>query len=94
MFALGVANAILNTAFSALLQTTVPTEMRGRTFATFGTAMNLTTPLSLAVTGALAVAAGPVLLITISGIGLMGIGAMSFAAALRMGRRVPTKASA
>jgi MFS family permease len=82
-FVLGLANAALNAAYSALLQITVPTDMRGRTFATFSTAMNLTTPVSLAVTGALASVAGPVVLITASGIGLMGVGALSLAASFR-----------
>ncbi|HEX9435576.1 MAG TPA: MFS transporter [Candidatus Limnocylindria bacterium] len=93
-FALGVADAVLNAAYAALLQTTVPPDMRGRTFATFSTAMNLTTPVSLAVTGALATVAGPVLLIAISGVGLMGVGATSFAASLREGRALRSAASA
>lgn len=52
-FALGVANGILNLAYSGGLQTLVPSDMRGRTFATFATGMNLTTPISLGATGAL-----------------------------------------
>jgi MFS family permease len=82
-FALGVTNAILNTAYAAFLQTTVPKDMRGRTFATFSTTLNLTTPLSLAITGAAAAIAGPVLIITASGLGLMAVGAVAFAASFR-----------
>lgn len=77
-FALGIANGILNRAYVGGLQTTVPTEMRGRTFATSSAAMNLTAPVSLGVTGVLATSAGPVLLITISGVGLMAVGAIVF----------------
>jgi transmembrane secretion effector len=88
-FALGVANAILNTAFASFLQTTVPTAMRGRAFATFYTAINLTAPVSLAVTGLAATIAGPVALITLSGVGLMGVGVLALAASLRE-RRVLT----
>lgn len=86
-FALGVANGILNLAYTGGLQTYVPSDMRGRTFATFSTGMNLTAPISLAATGALAVSAGPVLLITMSGIGLMAVGAAAFIAAMAQERR-------
>lgn len=81
-FALGVANGILNLAYSGGLQTLVPADMRGRTFATFATGMNLTAPISLGATGALAAVAGPVAIITVSGIGLMAVGALGFVAAL------------
>jgi DHA3 family macrolide efflux protein-like MFS transporter len=84
--AMGLSNGVLNTSFSASLQLTVPSHMRGRTFATFGTVMNLTTPVSLAVTGALAAAAGPVLLITGAGVGLMAVGAAGLAAWTRLER--------
>jgi len=89
-FALGLTNAILNTAYSTLLQTTVPSDMRGRTFATFSTVMNLTTPVSLAATGAAAAIAGPVVLITASGLGLMAVGAIAFAATFRDRRALAT----
>ena len=92
MVALGISNAVLNTAFSALLQTAVPADMRGRTFATFSTTMNLTTPISLGLTGAFA-AAGPVPIIAISGLGLMAVGAVSFATAPRgLGQNPPEAA--
>lgn len=81
-FALGVSNGVLNAANAARLQLTVPREMRGRVFATFGTVMNLTAPVSLAATGALATTIGPVALITASGIGLMAVGAAGFVAAI------------
>jgi hypothetical protein len=61
--------------------------MRGRTFATFFTAMNLTTPLSLAVTGTLATLVSPVAIIAGSGLGLMAVGAAGFTAALRQLRQ-------
>jgi hypothetical protein len=86
-FGLGVSNGVLNAAYSARLQLTVPSEMRGRTFATFATGMQLTAPISLGVTGLVATVAGPVLIITASGVGLMAIGAAGFAAALRQMRR-------
>ncbi len=86
-FALGVANGVLNAANSARLQLTVPSEMRGRTFATFFTAMNLTTPLSLAVTGTLATLVSPVAIIAGSGLGLMAVGTAGLAAALRQMRQ-------
>jgi MFS family permease len=86
-FALGVSNGVLNAANTARLQLTVPTEMRGRVFATFGTVMNLTAPISLAVTGTLAATAGPVALITASGVGLMAVGAVGFIAAIGQLRR-------
>src|SRR5207247_8745775 len=60
LLAMGMSNAVLNASFSALMQTAVPNEMRGRTFATFSTGINLTTPVSLAATGALASVTGPV----------------------------------
>jgi len=82
-FVLGLSNAVVNASLTALLQTTVPSDMRGRTFATFTTSINITTPVSLAATGALAAVAGPVLLMAISGLGLMGVGAVAFAASLR-----------
>ena len=82
-FALGVANGVLNAANSARLQLTVPSEMRGRTFATFFTTMNLTTPISLAVTGTLATLVSPVAIIAGSGLGLMAVGGAGFMAALR-----------
>jgi sugar phosphate permease len=86
-FALGVSNGVLNAANTARLQLTVPKEMRGRVFATFGTVMNLTAPISLAATGALAATAGPVALITASGVGLMAVGAVGFIAAIGQLRR-------
>jgi hypothetical protein len=89
-FALGVANGVLNAANSARLQLTVPSEMRGRTFATFLTAMNLTTPISLAVTGALATLVSPVAIIAGSGLGLMAVGGAGFLAALRQLREERT----
>ena len=94
-FALGVANGVLNAANSARLQLTVPSELRGRTFATFFTTMNLTTPISLAVTGTLATLVSPVAIIAGSGLGLMAVGAAGFAAALRQIRqeREPTRVS-
>ncbi|MGH2491015.1 MAG: hypothetical protein ACRDF9_05850 [Candidatus Limnocylindria bacterium] len=61
--------------------------MRGRTFATFGTALNLTTPISLAAAGALAAVIGPVAIIAISGGGLMAVGAAGYFAALRQMRQ-------
>jgi MFS family permease len=92
-FALGVANGILNLAFTGGLQTYVPSDMRGRTFATFSTGMNLTAPVSLAVTGVLAAVAGPVVLITASGIGLMAVGTAAFAAAVAHARAPQPAAS-
>lgn len=89
-FALGVSNGMLNAAYSARLQLTVPSEMRGRTFATFGTAMNLTTPLSLAVTGTLATLVSPIAIIAGSGLGLMTVGGAGFIAALRQLREERT----
>lgn len=86
-FALGASNGVLNAAYSARLQLTVPSEMRGRTFATFGTALNLTAPISLAAAGALATVIGPVAIITISGVGLMAVGAAGYVAALRQMRQ-------
>lgn len=85
-FALGASNGVLNTALTASLQLTVPTNMRGRTFATFGTAINVTTPVSLAATGTLAAIVGPVMLITASGIGLMAVGALGLVVWLRLER--------
>jgi hypothetical protein len=85
-FALGASNGVLNAAYGASLQLTVPPDMRGRTFATFGTTMNLTSPISLAATGALAATLGPVVLISASGIGLMAVGALGLAAWLRYER--------
>ena len=82
-FALGVANAVLNAANSARLQLTVPSDMRGRVFASYTTLMNLTAPISLSITGATATALGPVTLIAASGIGLMGVGALGFVASFR-----------
>lgn len=84
--AMGLSNGVLNASLSASLQLTVPSDMRGRTFATFGTTMNLTTPVSLAVTGALASLVGPVFLITAAGVGLMGVGAVGLAAWTRLER--------
>jgi MFS family permease len=84
--AMGLSNGVLNNSLSASLQLTVPSNMRGRTFATFGTTMNLTTPVSLAVTGALAATLGPVFLITAAGVGLMAVGAAGFAAWTRLER--------
>jgi MFS family permease len=86
-FALGVANGVLNAANSARLQLTVPSEMRGRTFATFFTTLNLTTPISLAVTGALATLVSPVAIIAGSGLGMMAVGGAGFAAAMRQLRQ-------
>jgi hypothetical protein len=37
VFAMGITNAVLNASFPALMQLSVPTEMRGRTLATFST---------------------------------------------------------
>jgi hypothetical protein len=65
----------------------VPSEMRGRTFATFFTTMNLTTPLSLAVTGTLATLVSPVAIIATSGLGMMAVGGAGFMAALRQLRQ-------
>lgn len=90
-FALGVANGVLNLAYSGGLQALVPSDMRGRTFATFATGMNVTAPISLGVTGALASVAGPVILITISGLGLMAVGTIAFVAAIT--QRTPAEAS-
>lgn len=84
-FALGAVNGVLNAAYRASLQLTVPSDMRGRTFATFGTAMNLGAPVSLAVTGAVAWL-GPVVIITASGSGLMLVGAIGLLAWLRYER--------
>jgi MFS family permease len=81
-FALGIANAILNSANSARLQL-VPAEMRGRVFASNATLINLTSPVSLAATGALAGPLGPVTIVALSGLGLMGVGALGFLASLR-----------
>ena len=86
-FALGAANGVLNAANSARLQLTVPSELRGRTFATFFTTMNLTTPLSLAVTGTLATLVSPVAIIAGSGLGMMVVGSAGFMAALRQMRQ-------
>lgn len=86
-FALGLSNGVLNAANTARLQLTVPREMRGRVFATFGTVMNLTAPISLSITGALATTVGPVALIAASGIGLMAVGAAGFVAAIGQLRR-------
>lgn len=94
LFVMGLANAVLNVSLSTLMQISVPTEMRGRTFATFSTGIQLTTPISLAATGALATIAGPVLLLTIAGVGLMGVGAVSFLATIRGGRELATASSA
>ena len=91
-FALGAANAVLNATLAAYLQTTVPKEMRGRAFATFYTVLNLTTPLSLAVTGLIAAAAGPALIITASGIGLMSVGAIAFGVSRRARSVAPAAA--
>jgi len=91
---MGISNAVLNASFSALLQTAVPNEMRGRTFATFSTGINLTTPVSLAATGALASVIGPVAILTIAGAGLMMVGALSFGGSLRVGRAISSSASA
>lgn len=92
-FALGVANAVLNAANRARLQITVPTDMRGRVFASFFTIINLTAPISLAVTGALS-DLGPVALFTASGLGLMGVGALGFLASLSHREDAPATASA
>jgi MFS family permease len=86
-FLLGAANGVLNAANSARLQLTVPSELRGRTFATFFTTMNLTTPLSLAVTGTLATLVSPVAIIAGSGLGMMVVGSAGFMAALRQMRQ-------
>ena len=94
LFAMGMSNAVLNASFSALMQTAVPNEMRGRTFATFSTGINLTTPVSLAATGALASVIGPVAILTIAGAGLMMVGALSFGGSLRVGRAISSSASA
>jgi len=94
LFAMGMSNAVLNASFSALMQTAVPNEMRGRTFATFSTGINLTTPVSLAATGALASVIGPVAILTIAGAGLMIVGALSFGGSLRVGRAISSSASA
>jgi predicted MFS family arabinose efflux permease len=88
LFAMGISNSVLNASFSALMQTAVPTEMRGRTFATFTTGINLTTPLSLAATGALASITGPVAILTIAGAGLMTVGALSLGGSLRVARAI------
>jgi hypothetical protein len=81
-FALGIANAILNSANSARLQL-VPVELRGRVFASNATLINLTSPVSLAAAGALAAPLGPVTIVLVSGLGLMGVGALGFLASLR-----------
>lgn len=85
-FALGVANGVLNAANSARLQLTVPPDLRGRTFATFFTTMNLTTPISLAVTGTAVTLLSPVAIIAGSGLGMMAVGAAGFVAAMRQHR--------
>lgn len=82
-FALGVANAILNAANAARLQLTVPTQLRGRTFATFSTVMNLTAPVSLALTSVLVTTMSPAAIIALSGLGLMVVGLVGGAAAAR-----------
>lgn len=94
LFAMGVSNAVLNASLAAVIQISVSTEMRGRTFATYSTGTQLTTPLSLAATGALASVAGPVALLTAAGVGLMAVGALSFVGSLRIGRAVAAPASA
>ena len=94
LFAMGIANAVLNASFSALMQVSVPHDMRGRTFATFSTGIQLTTPLSLAATGAVASVAGPVAILTIAGVGLMAVGAISFVGSLRVGPAIRSAASA
>jgi MFS family permease len=76
-FALGMSSGILNLSLASGLQVMVPNEMRGRAFATFSTGLNLTTPLSVAVTGALAATVGPIALIAASGVGLMTVGLVS-----------------
>jgi len=86
LFALGLSNAVVNASSSAILQIFVPTQLRGRTFATFSTTGQITTPVSLALTGVLASVAGPVLLLTISGAGLVTVGAISYLGSLRIGR--------
>jgi DHA3 family macrolide efflux protein-like MFS transporter len=93
LFAMGISNAVLNASFSALLQIWVPPDMRGRTFATFSTGIQITTPVSLAITGALASVAGPVVLLTMAGTGLMAVGALSFVGSLRIQREVASRAS-
>jgi hypothetical protein len=57
--------------------------MRGRVFASNATLINLTSPVSLAATGALAGPLGPVTIVALSGLGLMGVGALGFLASLR-----------
>jgi len=64
------------------------------TFATFSTGIQLTTPLSLAATGAVASVAGPVAILTIAGVGLMAVGAISFVGSLRVGPAIRSAASA
>jgi len=93
LFAMGISNAVLNASFSALLQIWVPPDMRGRTFATFSSGIQITTPVSLAITGALASVAGPVVLLTMAGTGLMAVGALSFVGSLRIQREVASRAS-
>ena len=93
LVAMGISNAVLNASFFALIQTAVPNAMRGRTFATFSTGINLTTPVSLAVTGAVASVAGPVAILTVAGAGLMTVGALSFLGSLRVRQEVGASAS-
>ena len=47
----GVMRSVANSPFTALTQSTVPPEMQGRFFATFGSLSALSTPLGLAIAG-------------------------------------------
>ena len=47
----GVMRSIANSPFSAIIQSTVPPEMQGRFFATFGSLSALSTPIGLALAG-------------------------------------------
>ncbi|HET8567637.1 MAG TPA: MFS transporter [Candidatus Limnocylindria bacterium] len=80
-FLMGIANGVVNASYSAQLQLSVPSAMRGRVFSTFGTAMQFTGPVSLVITGALATVVGPVALIAASAVALTAIGGTGLAAA-------------
>jgi MFS family permease len=94
LFLMGISNAVLNASLSTVLQLSVPSEMRGRAFATFSTGGQLTTPVSLAVTGALAGVASPTLLLVGAGAGLMLVGALSFIESMRIRQPAPSTAEA
>lgn len=47
----GVAQAIANSPFTAILQSTVPPEMQGRVFSSLGSLLSLSTPIALAIAG-------------------------------------------